>query len=304
MEIQKNFFYLIVLLLLIFRITALCFVAGLAVSYYLNLESFTPLGEVVKITKKERVEAALQLELDQNQSSQLISALYRERASLRQKSEEANEEIIILKNDLESMEPKIEEANSEREKLDKEVSEVIKLVEKSNEPLKKMEEENSPLFEKNKLLESKQSQVEDLLENLTTKAENLNGDLEALSEERRIAYANYESKKEEVLLSIKHPGHLYYGEEIEVGVAAVAPSGKGVFIDHGEAGGIKEGMIFIATDKDEQKKIPAIYRAKLVQEKFSFIEHETIGDSSKEIHAVEGEKLFLIRTGDSNTTDF
>ena len=292
------------MLLLIFRIIALCAVCGLAVSYYLNLQSFTPLEEEVKSTKKEGVDAALQFEIDQNKSSQLVSALYRERSSLRQKIEEANEEVTKLKNDLDSLGPKIEEANSEKKKVEKEVAAALKLVEKADEPLMELEAENTPLFEKNKLLESEQAEVEDLLDNLTTEAESLNGDFEALSEERRIAYANYQSKKNEVMISIKHPGHLYYGEEIEVGVSAIAPSGSGVFIDHGEAKGIKEGMLFIAADMDDQKRIPAFYRAKLVQEMFSFIELETIDDSSKEIHAREGEKLFLIRTGDSNTTEF
>ena len=61
-------------------------------------------------------------------------------------------------------------------------------------------------------------------------------------------------------------------------------------------------MLFIATDQVEQKKIPTIYQATLVQDEFSFIELEIIGESSNEIHISNGEKLFLIRTGDSNTT--
>lgn len=302
MGILTNFLKSIVLILLIFRISGILGLAGLLFYYYLNLGSFIPLGEKVEDAKFEESNATLQLEVDKNQSSQLISSLYRERSSLREKSEETSEQIKKLKEDLEVMEPKITEADQEKEKVGIELAKLAKSVEISYKPLKDLEKKNAPLFERHKQLEANQREAQEILDKLIMKTENLNGDLDALSEERRISESNYNLKRDEVLLSIRHPGYLYYGDKIEVEVSGKAPSGKGVFIDKGEKQGVKEGMLFIATDQVEQKKIPTIYQATLVQDEFSFIELEIIGESSNEIHISNGEKLFLIRTGDSNTT--
>ena len=141
------------------------------------------------------------------------------------------------------------------------------------------------------------------LESLRKQADSLVGDLTALSRERQVAQSNFSSKREEILLELKHPGHLYYGDETEVSVSSKAPSGKGVFIDQGRQNGFRENMLFTVKKNPSPEEIPFILRTTIVEDEFSFLELIELGSSSKSLNVEDGEKLFLIRTGDSNTSN-
>ena len=105
------------------------------------------------------------------------------------------------------------------------------------------------------------------------------------------------------MIEVKHPGHLYYGDETEVTISSKAPSGKGVFIDQGRGSGIREGMLFLVKKTQVFSEIPLYLRSTIVENKFSFLELLTIGKSQNELTVHDGETLFLIRTGDSNKSE-
>ena len=54
--------------------------------------------------------------------------------------------------------------------------------------------------------------------------------------------------------------------------------------------------------KPEIQKVPMLFNASVVEIKFAFLEFIQSGNSSENLSVVDGEKLFLIRSGDLNTT--
>ena len=82
--------------------------------------------------------------------------------------------------------------------------------------------------------------------NLKKETESLEGDLSAQIKERSVAESNFKDKAEELLEELNHPGHLYFGDEIEVEVSSKAPSGKGIFIAEGKGGRFSTGNVIFS----------------------------------------------------------
>ena len=299
----RNCWVLKALTLNIFRILAGLALICLGVLYVLNLENFDPLRkELEKATKTEH-NASLTLELDKNKSEKLITALYRERSKMRQELEELTNSIEKLEEDIELQAPLLEKVKKEKAVAEKEWQDLLSKIKDAELPLISMEKENKPLFEEFLNHQEEQKKLEAKLAVLEKEANSLGGDLNALSKEREVAQENYISKREEILMEIKHPGYLYYGDETEVLISSKAPSGKGVFIDQGRGSGIREGMLFLVKKSQVLTEIPLYLKSTIVEDKFSFLELLTIGKSQDELTVNDGEKLFLIRTGDSNTSE-
>ena len=198
--------------------------------------------------------ATLQLELDKNKSEKLITALYRERSKMRAEIEELETVTENFKNDIELMDPLYKKIVDEKSAVDDELKEVLNQIKESEAPLNLLEDANKPIFENYKSLVEDQKKLEEKLGELKKSADSLSGDLGALSRERNTAQSNFDSKRTEVLLEVKHPGHLYFGDQMEVMVSSKAPSGKGLFIDKGEEAGIREGMTFMGCKSWRFKK--------------------------------------------------
>tara|TARA_B100001093_G_scaffold125245_1_gene117820 strand:+ start:60 stop:935 length:876 start_codon:yes stop_codon:yes gene_type:complete len=291
------------LILNIFRISAIFALIGVGVYYFLNLESFTSLeGSLSKAIKNEQ-NSSLQLEVDKNKSEALITDLYRERSKMRQSIEDLENNIEKLGKDIELIEPLMEKIKGEINIIDDELLLVSGELKQSELPLESILKENETVFQRHTdLLELHRKSLE-VLESLRKQADSLVGDLTALSKERQVAQSNFSSQREEILLELKHPGHLYYGDETEVSVSSKAPSGKGVFIDQGRENGFRENMLFTVKKTPFPEEIPFILRTTIVEDEFSFLEFIELGSSSKSLNVEDGEKLFLIRTGDSNTSN-
>jgi DNA gyrase/topoisomerase IV subunit A len=247
--------------------------------------------------------ASLTLEFDKNKSENLITALYRERSKMRQQVEELKAAIEKLEEDIELQLPLKEKVKKEKSVVEKEWQDLQSKIKDAETPLKSLEKENKPLFDEYLNHQAEQKNLEAKLDVLAKEANALGGDLNALSKEREVAQENYISKREEILMEVKHPGYLYYGDETEVFISSKAPSGKGVFINQGRGSGIREGMLFLVKKSQVLSGIPLYLKSTIVEDKFSFLELLTIGKSQNELTVNDGEKLFLIRTGDSNTSE-
>jgi hypothetical protein len=222
---------------------------------------------------------------------------------MRQNIEDLENNIEKLGKDIELMEPLMEKIKGETKIIDDELSLISGELKQSELPLESILKENETVFQRHTdLLELRRKSLEKL-ESLRKQADSLVGDLTALSRERQVAQSNFSSKREEILLELKHPGHLYYGDETEVSVSSKAPSGKGVFIDQGRENGFRENMLFTVKKNPSPEEIPFVLRSTIVEDKFSFLEWIELGSSSKSLNVEDGEKLFLIRTGDSNTSN-
>ena len=291
------------MILNIFRISAVVGLFGVGTYYFLNLESFISLEESLSKAIKNEQNSSLQLEIDKNKSESLITDLYRERSKMRQNIEDLENNIEKLGKDIESIEPLMEKIKGETKIIDDELLLISAELKKSELPLESILNENETVFQRHTdLLELHRKSIEKL-ELLRKQADSLVGDLTALSRERQVAQSNFSSKREEILLELKHPGHLYYGDEIEVLISSKAPSGKGVFIDQGRENGFRENMLFTVKKSPSPEEIPFVLRSTIVEDEFSFLELIELGSSSKSMNVEDGEKLFLIRTGDSNTSN-
>ena len=291
------------MILNIFRISAVVGLFGVGTYYFLNLESFISLEESLSKAIKNEQNSSLQLEIDKNKSESLITDLYRERSKMRQNIEDLENNIEKLGKDIESIEPLMEKIKGETKIIDDELLLISAELKKSELPLESILNENETVFQRHTdLLELHRKSIEKL-EFLRKQADSLVGDLTALSRERQVAQSNFSSKREEILLELKHPGHLYYGDEIEVSISSKAPSGKGVFIDQGRENGFRENMLFTVKKSPSPEEIPFVLRSTIVEDEFSFLELIELGSSSKSMNVEDGEKLFLIRTGDSNTSN-
>ncbi len=291
------------MILNIFRISAVVGLVGVGIYYFLNLESFISLEESLSKAIKNEQNSSLQLEIDKNKSEALITDLYRERSKMRQNIEDLENNIEKLGKDIELMEPLMEKIKGETKIIDDELSLISGELKQSELPLESILKENETVFQRHTdLLELRRKSLEKL-ESLRKQADSLVGDLTALSRERQVAQSNFSSKREEILLELKHPGHLYYGDETEVSVSSKAPSGKGVFIDQGRENGFRENMLFTVKKTPSPEEIPFVLRSTIVEDEFSFLEWIELGSSSKSLNVEDGEKLFLIRTGDSNTSN-
>ncbi len=291
------------MILNIFRISAVVGLVGVGIYYFLNLESFISLEESLSKAIKNEQNSSLRLEIDKNKSEALITDLYRERSKMRQNIEDLENNIEKLGKDIELIEPLMEKIKGETKIIDDELSLISAELKQSEIPLESILKENETVFQRHTdLLELRRKSLEKL-ESLRKQADSLVGDLTALSRERQVAQSNFSSKREEILLELKHPGHLYYGDETEVSVSSKAPSGKGVFIDQGRENGFRENMLFTVKKSPSPEEIPLVLRSAIVEDEFSFLELIELGSSSKSLNVEDGEKLFLIRTGDSNTSN-
>ena len=276
---------------------------GVGVYYFLNLESFISLEESLSKAVKNEQNSSLQLGIDKNKSEALITDLYRERSKMRQSIEDLENNIEKLGKDIELIEPLMEKIKGENKITGDELSQISGELKKSKLPLESIRKENETVFQKHTdLIELRRKSLEKR-KSLRKQADSLVGDLTALSKERQVAQSNFSSKRGEILLELKHPGHLYYGDETEVSVSSKAPSGKGVFINQGREDGFRENMIFTVKKTPSPEEIPFVLRTTIVEDEFSFLELIELGSSLKSLNVEDGEKLFLIRTGDSNTSN-
>ncbi|MDG1139402.1 MAG: hypothetical protein P8N49_07780 [Opitutales bacterium] len=287
----------------IFRTLAFLGLVALAVMYFVNVDHFDPLeDELIEAVMVEQ-NASLTFELDQNKSEEMITALYRERSKMRQQVEELQGTKDKFEQDIELLAPVFDKIKRRKTDVDKELEEIQSKLQDAEVPYLALEEENKPLFEEHITHQEEQKKQEEMLIALEKEANALGGDLNALEKERETATSNYTSKREEILLEIRHPGHLYYGDKAEVSVSSKAPSGKGLFVNQGRESGIREDMIFLVQKSDAFNEIPLILKSAIVEDQFSFLELYPIGMSQKVLNVNDGEKLFLIRTGDSNTSE-
>lgn len=291
------------MILHISRVSALFALVGLGAYYLINTESFVYLGDKLAGELENERNSSLQLELDKNKSDALITALYKERSKMRQSIEDLEVSVEKLKKDFELTAPLMEKTKKEHELSDSAIKEVIELAKKSEVPLQSLKSDNESLFSRHENLSNERTESLEKLSELRKSADSLQGDLTALTKERETAESNFLTKKDDILSEIKHPGHLYFGDQVEVLVSSKAPSGQGIFIDLGSSSGLLGDMMFLANKKLSPDEIPLIFKSTVVEDEFSYLEFKQLGNSSETLSVEDGQKLFLIRTGDSNKTE-
>ena len=90
--------------------------------------------------------------------------------------------------------------------------------------------------------------------------------------------------------------------KVEVLVSAKHDRGQGILIDLGSSSGLSD-MMLLANKKLSPDEIPLIFKSPVVEDEFSSSYLKQLGNSSETLSVEDGQKLFLIRTGDANTTE-
>ena len=268
----------------------------------MNADKFTSLDSGITDAQNGYNEKKIKLEIDKNESSNLINGLYRERGVLRQKNELTQENTLNMQEDFEILKPKKEDLERKISKKEKELAELTKKLKQVQENLLTVRDEVIPFQERSQSLKSELTALKKEHSEKKAQVSSKQGDLDALTATRRVVSNAYVKRRDALLEEVKKPAHTYYGDELEVVVTSGAPSGKGFFLSEGYLAGLREGMIFLTRKADEGNSDYFFTKATLVQDKLSFIEFGGYfsGNLNPKVHS--DEKLFLIRTGDSNTT--
>ena len=286
---------------IIFRILSWSSIVAAVALFLINRESFVLNRTALSNAENLRAKANLALQEDQNKSSDLINGMFRERGKLRLEIEETlanaeklkeEAELILLKeNDLTERNTKL---LSDLEKVRAELTERINKNEKKRD-------EGAPLQVSLENAKEELKKIEDQNKEVKSLRDELSAELTALRVRRDVAQNSYLDEKLRLLNEIERPPHHYYGDELEINVMSVSPSGSGVFIAEGIGNGFRNDFKYFAHEQNNPQKYFYL-KASLVQKDLTFLEFEPEfrDQASSTIRAEQ--KLFLIRTGDSNTT--
>ena len=129
----------------------------------------------------------------------------------------------------------------------------------------------------------------------------MDAEFSALRTRREVAQRSYQEEKDRLLSEIERPPFHYYGDEQDVVVLSVSPSGSGLFIGDGIKSGFRDDFKYLAYEQSEPDQYFYL-KASLVQKNLTFLEFDRNYREKASSSIRSDQKLFLIRTGDSNTT--
>ena len=267
--------------------------------YYLNKDDFVSLSSKIKNAENLKKEAKLVLESDQNKSSDLINGMFRERVKLRLEIEEIQATAEKLKEEAEITLLKENDLSARNTKLIKELESVRKElaehIEKTTD--KRMQGEPIRLEVEKARLELKE--VEEQNKKVKSMRDQLDAELSALRTRREVAQRSYQEEKDKLLSEIERPPYHYFGDELEINVLSVSPSGTGIFIEDGIKSGFRNEFRYLAFEQNKPNDY-FFLKASLVQKELTFLEFDYDYREKVSSFIRPDQKLFLIRTGDSN----
>lgn len=286
---------------IIFRLLAWGGFFGLGVMFFINQKSFVSLDKEVAEAEKLNKEAAHNLEVDKNKSSDLINGMFRERGKLRLEIEESATRTGDFKEEGEMILLKEKDLTDKSAKLGKELTAIrADLVEARKNTAEKVEQ-GSPVREQTKKILEEVKQLEEESKKVKSERDELNAELSALKTRREVAKRTYNEERERLLGEIERPPYHYFGDEVEIDVLSVSPSGAGIFIEEGYKSGFRDDFKYLAYEQNEPERYFYL-QASLVQKGLTFLEFmDDFRENASDFIRSE-QKLFLIRTGDSNTT--
>lgn len=286
---------------IIFRILAWGGIASAGVMFFLNQEKFVSFDAKIKKAESSRDEASLALEIDKNKSSDLINGLFRERGKRRLEIEDALSNAEKLKEEAELILFKEKDLNERNKKFLNELSKVRKELKEQEAETEEKKSQGEPIRAQTEQLKEELSLLESENQKEQAIRDNLGAELSGLRTRREVARRTFEEEKGRLLNEIERPPCHYFGDEVEINVLSVSPSGAGVFINDGYKTGFRDDFKYLAYEQNAPDSFFYL-KAKLVQKGLTFLEFTS--DFRKDALELirDDQKLFLIRTGDSNTT--
>ena len=286
---------------IIFRLLAWGLLLASVALFFLNQESFISYDSKIEQSENLKKEANTALETDKNKSTDLINGMFRERGKLRLEIEETLANAEKLKEEAELILLKEKDLSERNSKLLKDLEKVRQDLAEQSQKIERKKEEEAPIQQELAKAEEELKELDEQNKKVKSTRDDLSAELTALRTRREVAQRAYIDEKQRLLSEIERPPHHYYGDEVEIDVMSISPSGSGVFISDGLKSGFRDEFKYLAYEQNEPDRYFYL-KASLVQKELTFLEFEPEfrEEASSSIRA--DQKLFLIRTGDSNTT--
>lgn len=291
------------MILLICRISLGLLLGGTAFYFFANMEYFTDLQPDLMREKEDlaRIQHAHFKEF--NGTDDEIGALLRERSKLRQNEEEIIEKIEFIESERSFLEPKVKQLEENLSKAEEEAKSAELKVSVVSDELTSEQSKFEPFDNRKSDLEDELQKARLLLDEVNEQRKDLEDNFSSLSNVRAIAQKTFLSSKELLLSDIILPSFLFYDDHIGVSVENVNLSKTGFFIREGQEVGIKSDFLFIASEEDDFTDEVFRVRCKYSKENLSFFEFEGMNGNHENPDLTEGQKLYLIRTGDFHIDD-
>lgn len=287
--------------MLIFRLLSWGGFLTALIFFFLKQEKFVSLDKETFDAEKLLKDAALGFEIDKNKSSDLINGLFRERGKLRLQTEEALSNAETLKEEAELIMLREPSLVSKRKELLAELNSIKNELNDQQLRIQEAQAKRDPISLKKENLSEEIKKLEDENKEVRKSRDTLNADLSALKVRRNIAKESYISEKDELLSYIERPPYHYYGDELEINVLSISPSGSGVFVENGLNSGFRDDFEYLAYEQSQPNRLFYL-KASLVQKELTFLAFEQGFRQEATSFIQADQKLFLIRSGDSNTT--
>ena len=233
-----------------------------------------------------------------NSTNDEISAVMMERGKLRQREEAMLEKIDTVEEDKTFLTPKIKQLEESFAEVDKEASNVESMLSKLDDELRVEVSRQQPFLDRIKELKDEIEESKIQLADVIKELDLLENNFTRLSNIRKIAHKSFDSSKELLLAEIVRPSWLFYDDQIEVFIENVSPSDSGFFVKEGAENGLKADFLFVASETEGFAEEIFHVRCKFAEEGLSFFELQGDKEGDKDTQVVEGQKLYLIRTGD------
>jgi hypothetical protein len=267
------------------------------VFFFLNQDKLISVKSKIDEELDKKALASRELESDQNESSKLLNGLFRQRGDLRMKARDlvSSTETLVQEIDfLTTKTPELEEKSAAFEvdlgKLKKELIEQQKKIDTRNA-------EFGPTLQKVESLNAELEKLQGSLEEKTKEKNSLSTEIAALETKRRVAEESFVERKKNLLSDIQKPPFIYYGDEVEVTIENISPSGNGIFISSGKEAGFRESMVFLASLGSGSNRKIFFMNTSLVQDNLTFLE---LMDPDKNVENNlfdDFEKVLLSRSG-------
>ena len=268
--------------------------------YFLgNLDTFDSLEEKESSVRAELDSLHLQKETDKNATSAEISALLRARSAYRQEKEELEDNSIGDREEMNALERKFSKENENFKELEQKLADQRDELEKLNVEIGKEEEAQQPLISQNENLIKELEAEIGISNQKRIEMEEINAEITKMKLSRKAAADSYKVSYDSMIEEFVLPDYLFWGDQLEVVVESISPSGHGFFIKQGAQDGIRTNFFFLASLGNLGERLPFFLKATLVEEGFSFLEAENENLNLRNLLMPE-QNLFLIRTGESD----
>lgn len=284
--------------MLICRILSGILLTGGIIYFSFNLEHFEDLRNDLAQEKKEFSEEQATFFTELNSSKDQISSLLMERSNLRQSEDDLSGKSQTIEEEKSFLAPKLKHLEESFISVNKEAGDVEEKIVEAKASVEREISKEEPYRLRISELTNEIQTAQALLEDVNAEVDRIENNFSRTSNVRKIAHKSFQASKELLLAQIVKPNYLFYGDQIEIFIDNISPSKRGFFVRKGTELGLKSDFRFLASEQSDFEEDIHYLRCKYAEDSLSFFEMENTQTENVKLQVVEGQKLYLIRTGD------